>query len=94
MHRCAAASAVSRLQLHPRPPLPLHLPLPLPLSLLLHSAPPPSTPPFAGVPLPVLDTEFFDILHRYFPCIYDIKYLMRTCDDLRGDGTCCGVCGV
>ena len=67
--------------MHPRPPLPL----PLPLPLLLHSAPPPS-PPSAGVPLPVLDTEFFDILHRYFPCIYDIKYLMRTCDDLRGDG--------
>jgi len=37
-----------------------------------------------GEPLPTLDSEFFDILHRYFPCIYDIKYLMRTCDDLRG----------
>ena len=35
-------------------------------------------------PLPAEETRFFDLLHTYFPCIYDIKYMMMSCDGLRG----------
>ncbi|KAG2222761.1 hypothetical protein INT45_013125 [Circinella minor] len=34
--------------------------------------------------MPADETEFFDILRIYFPCIYDIKYLMRSCKNLKG----------
>jgi CCR4-NOT transcription complex subunit 7/8 len=34
--------------------------------------------------LPEEESEFFDLLHTYFPCIYDIKYLMKSCDALKG----------
>jgi len=34
--------------------------------------------------LPPSESEFFDLLHTYFPCIYDIKYLMKSCDTLKG----------
>ena len=34
--------------------------------------------------LPEVETDFFDLLHTFFPCIYDIKYLMRSCDTLKG----------
>ena len=34
--------------------------------------------------LPADETEFFEKLSTYFPCIYDIKYLMRSCKNLKG----------
>ncbi|KAI8925796.1 ribonuclease H-like domain-containing protein [Entophlyctis helioformis] len=34
--------------------------------------------------LPAEESEFFDLLKLYFPCIYDIKYLMRSCKNLKG----------
>ena len=34
--------------------------------------------------LPVEESEFFEILKIYFPCIYDIKYLMKSCKNLKG----------
>jgi len=34
--------------------------------------------------LPKEESEFFDLLRTYFPCIYDIKYLMKSCDNLKG----------
>lgn len=34
--------------------------------------------------MPPEENEFFDILRTYFPCIYDVKYLMRSCEHLRG----------
>ncbi|KAI3654714.1 hypothetical protein MP228_000094 [Amoeboaphelidium protococcarum] len=30
------------------------------------------------------ESEFFDVLRLWFPCIYDIKYLMRSCKNLKG----------
>lgn len=35
-------------------------------------------------PMPADESEFFDLLRLYFPCIYDIKYLMRSCKNLKG----------
>jgi CCR4-NOT transcription complex subunit 7/8 len=35
-------------------------------------------------PLPVNESEFFDLLKTFFPFIYDIKYLMKSCDPLKG----------
>jgi len=34
--------------------------------------------------LPKQESEFFDLLRTFFPCIYDIKYLMKHCENLRG----------
>lgn len=34
--------------------------------------------------LPSEETEFFELLRIYFPRIYDIKYLMKSCKDLKG----------
>lgn len=34
--------------------------------------------------LPKEESEFFELLKTYFPCLYDIKYLMISCDNLRG----------
>jgi len=34
--------------------------------------------------LPKEESEFFDLLKEYFPCIYDIKYLMKHCENLKG----------
>lgn len=36
------------------------------------------------MPLPKEENEFFELLQLYFPCIYDIKYLMRSCEPLQG----------
>ena len=30
------------------------------------------------------EDEFFELLELYFPCIYDIKYLMKSCKNLKG----------
>ncbi|CAB5324858.1 unnamed protein product [Rhizophagus irregularis] len=35
-------------------------------------------------PLPAEESEFFDLLRTYFPCIYDIKYLMKSFKNLKG----------
>lgn len=34
--------------------------------------------------LPDQEAEFFDLLKLYFPHIYDIKYLMKSCENLSG----------
>lgn len=34
--------------------------------------------------LPKSEKDFFDLLHTYFPCIYDLKYLMKSCESLKG----------
>lgn len=36
------------------------------------------------VDLPTEESEFFDLLRLYFPIIYDVKYLMKSCKDLKG----------
>lgn len=35
-------------------------------------------------PLPPTEAEFFELLHLWFPCIYDTKFLMRSCKSLKG----------
>lgn len=35
-------------------------------------------------PLPAEESEFFEVLKLYFPHIFDIKYLMKFCDNLHG----------
>eukprot|EP01118_Nematostelium_gracile_P017631 TRINITY_DN759_c0_g1_i1.p1 TRINITY_DN759_c0_g1~~TRINITY_DN759_c0_g1_i1.p1 ORF type:complete len:295 (-),score=56.28 TRINITY_DN759_c0_g1_i1:86-970(-) len=35
-------------------------------------------------PLPADEAEFFDVVRTYFPCIYDIKFLMKSCKNLKG----------
>ncbi|XP_039299136.1 CCR4-NOT transcription complex subunit 7-like [Nilaparvata lugens] len=35
-------------------------------------------------PLPEQEAEFFDWLKLYFPKIYDVKYLMKSCKNLKG----------
>ncbi|KAI9026875.1 CCR4-NOT transcription complex subunit 7 [Hyaloraphidium curvatum] len=35
-------------------------------------------------PLPAEEADFFELLKTYFPCIYDIKYLMKSCKTLKG----------
>lgn len=34
--------------------------------------------------LPSEELDFFDVLRIFFPCIYDIKYLMKSCETLKG----------
>ncbi|KAL3214966.1 hypothetical protein MRX96_034336 [Rhipicephalus microplus] len=34
--------------------------------------------------LPVAETDFFETLNLYFPCVYDITYLTKSCGSLRG----------
>ncbi|GAA6000729.1 hypothetical protein JCM10207_004628 [Rhodosporidiobolus poonsookiae] len=35
-------------------------------------------------PLPATETEFFELLKIWFPCIWDIKYMMKSCKTLKG----------
>jgi len=35
-------------------------------------------------PLPAEEPEFFESVRTYFPCIYDIKFLMKSCKNLKG----------
>jgi len=35
-------------------------------------------------PLPPTEEEFFELIKTYFSCIYDIKYLMKSCKNLKG----------
>lgn len=34
--------------------------------------------------LPAEESEFFELLRLYFPNIYDVKYLMKSCKNLKG----------
>ncbi|KAH6935612.1 hypothetical protein HPB50_007063 [Hyalomma asiaticum] len=34
--------------------------------------------------LPMDESEFFELLRIYFPAIYDVKYLMKSCKNLKG----------
>lgn len=34
--------------------------------------------------LPDNDTQFFELIKIYFPVVYDVKYLMRSCKSLKG----------
>ncbi|XP_017787013.1 PREDICTED: CCR4-NOT transcription complex subunit 7 [Nicrophorus vespilloides] len=34
--------------------------------------------------LPMDESDFFDLLKLYFPTIYDVKYLMKSCKNLKG----------
>ncbi|XP_050431967.1 CCR4-NOT transcription complex subunit 7-like [Adelges cooleyi] len=34
--------------------------------------------------LPQEESDFFDMFSLYFPCVYDIKYLMKSCKNLKG----------
>ncbi|CAO3643704.1 unnamed protein product [Cunninghamella blakesleeana] len=34
--------------------------------------------------MPADEIEFFELLRTYFPCVYDIKYLMKSCKNLKG----------
>jgi len=34
--------------------------------------------------LPSEESEFFDLMRLYFPRIYDVKYLMKSCKNLKG----------
>jgi len=35
-------------------------------------------------PLPAEESEFFEQVKLFFPCIYDIKFLMKSCKNLKG----------
>lgn len=35
-------------------------------------------------PLPAEESEFFEQVRTYFPCIYDVKFLMKSCKNLKG----------
>jgi hypothetical protein len=35
-------------------------------------------------PVPTSEAEFFELLNIYFPVIYDIKYMMKFCENLHG----------
>lgn len=37
-----------------------------------------------AIPLPEQEAEFFEYLHLFFPCLYDLKYLMLSTDRLYG----------
>lgn len=34
--------------------------------------------------LPKEESDFFEMMRHFFPCVYDIKYLMKSCESLRG----------
>jgi len=36
------------------------------------------------LPLPAEESEFFEQIKLFFPCIYDIKFLMKSCKNLKG----------
>lgn len=37
-----------------------------------------------GKLLPDAESEFFELLKIFFPTIYDVKYLMKSCKNLKG----------
>ena len=36
------------------------------------------------VKLPDKEQQFFELLSMYFPKVYDVKYLMKSCKNLKG----------
>jgi len=34
--------------------------------------------------LPKEEADFFELLRTYFPCVFDVKYLMKSCETLKG----------
>jgi CCR4-NOT transcription complex subunit 7/8 len=38
----------------------------------------------SGCNLPSEESDFFELLRIYFPNIYDVKYLMKSCKNLKG----------
>jgi CCR4-NOT transcription complex subunit 7/8 len=34
--------------------------------------------------LPKEESDFFEQLRTYFPCVYDVKYLIKSCESLKG----------
>jgi CCR4-NOT transcription complex subunit 7/8 len=36
------------------------------------------------IPLPSEESEFFELVKTYFPCVFDIKYIMKSCKNLKG----------
>jgi len=36
------------------------------------------------LPLPKKQTDFFETVKVFFPCIYDVKYMMKSCRNLKG----------
>ena len=34
--------------------------------------------------LPEEEHEFFELMSLYFPAVYDVKYLMKSCKSLKG----------
>ena len=34
--------------------------------------------------LPADEKKFFELLHTWFPCIYDVKFLMTSVNSLKG----------
>lgn len=37
-----------------------------------------------GKLLPDIENDFFELLKIFFPTIYDVKYLMKSCKNLKG----------
>ena len=37
-----------------------------------------------GKLLPDTESDFFELLKIFFPTIYDVKYLMKSCKNLKG----------
>ena len=37
-----------------------------------------------SLPIPPDECEFFEKIRIYFPNIYDVKYLMKSCKNLKG----------
>lgn len=37
-----------------------------------------------AAPMPSEEGEFFELLHIFFPNIYDIKFMMKSCKNLKG----------
>lgn len=37
-----------------------------------------------GASLPTSEDVFFEYLRTWFPCCYDIKFMMRACKSLKG----------
>lgn len=37
-----------------------------------------------SLPLPTEENAFFELLRCYFPCLFDIRFLMKSCKTLKG----------
>jgi len=36
------------------------------------------------LPLPKKQSQFFEVVRDFFPCLYDVKYMMKSCRNLKG----------